>query len=379
MDIESLNARLVERLESWLPGLVGGQLDSYRKVWKAGHKRDGWVGSSLEVTMSNGMWCHYGSGAGIGNKGGDALGLINYIKFADCDMKAAFAYARDTILAGEVVELSEAERERLRARRAREDREAAARKAKRERQAHGIFIYECKPGILGTPVEYYFRDERGLDIRRLPYEVHALRYHPALEHPTLKRKLPAMVAAVVGIDNRTRGIHRTWLVQRRGKWDRVRGGDGYEGYDEEGNETEGKLSLGTVLGGAIRLWPGLKVNQDTGEVRRGFSWSSAPAGSSITIAEAVEEGMTLAVGMPARRVACGTAVNAFRLMDLPPQFSDVILAGNRDAEGSDADRALKAGLAHRLAEGRRAVIVQPPGHKDWNLWWKAMLGEKRSA
>lgn len=376
VDIESINKALVERLESWLPGLIGGQVRN--GVWKAGHKDDGWIGSSLEVTMSGtnaGLWVHYGNS----NKGGDALGLINYIKFGDADMKAAFAYARDDILEGKTVELTKEERARIAAQRARQDEEAARKKAWREKLAASIFLDECRD-IIGSPVERYFRDERDLDLRRLPYRIRALRYHPALEHPQLKRKLPAMVAAVVHGGGKTRGIHRTWLVERRGRWDRVRG-EGFEGFDAEGVEIDGKLSLGTVLGGAIRLWPGLRESERiAGKWIRGYSWHDAPAGSSITIAEAIEEGMTLAVAMPRNRVACGTAVNAFRLMELPPQFGRVVLAGNRDKPGSEADEALKRGLQARLEEGRAAVIVQPPdGHKDWNAWWKALVGEKRRA
>ncbi len=374
MDIESLNKALVDRLESWLPELIGGRQRG--NVWKAGHKDDGWVGSSLEVTMSGsdaGVWVHYANN----NRGGDALGLVNYIKFGDADMKAAFAYARDTILKGRVVELTPAERAKIAARRAREDEEAKRKRAWKEKLSASIFLNECHD-LMGTPVERYFRDERGLDLRRLPYPVRALRYHPALEHPQLKRKLPAMVAAVVHGEGKIKGIHRVWLVERRGKWDRVRG-DGFEGRDRNGDEIEGKLSLGTVLGGAIRLWAGLRESEKRpGQWIRGYSWKDAPPGSSITIAEAIEEGMTLAVATPRNRVACGTAVNAYKFMELPPQFGRVVLAGNRDAPGSEADEALKAGRARRLEEGRDAVIVQPPD-KDWNAWWKALVAEKRRA
>lgn len=377
VDLADINVALVDRLESWLPGLIGGQYDRTRKVWKAEAKRHGGMGDSLEVTMSGshaGWFCHYAAG----NKVGDALGLINYVKFGDADMKAAFAYARDVILQGHVVELTKEERERIATRRKQEEAEAARKREWREKLAASIFLNECRD-LLGTPVEKYFRDERSLDLRRLPYPIRALRYHPALEHPQLKRKLPAMVAAVVHGDNKIRGIHRVWLVERRGQWDRVRG-DGFEGFDKDGVEVDGKLSLGTVLGGAIRLWPGLRESEATpGRWVKGYSWAKAPAGSLITIAEAIEEGVTLAVAAPKRRVACGTAVNCFRFMALPEQFSQVVLAGNRDAEGSEADVELKAGLEARLAEGRAASIAQPPGAKDWNAWWKALVGERRSA
>lgn len=370
--VDDVKKALCDSIESWLPHLIGGHYDKQLRVWKAGHKAQGWPGSSLHVTTTGakaGMWVHY-----AGNReGGDVVGLINYVKFGNADMKAAFAYCRDEILNGVVPELSPEQRAKNAASRVAEEQEIADRRKAKESIARRVFFYEAERRLLGTPVEFYLRDARGISIRRLPWALNALRYHPALEHPHLRRKFPAMVAAVVNLEGHTTGIHRTWLIERAGRWDRVRGGDRFEGFftNDEGKseEIEGKLSLGSTLGGAIRLWPGKRQNK-AGELVKGYAWADAPMGSSITIAEAIEEGMTLVAADPVRRVAVPTAVQGLARMDLPPQFENVTLAGNRDAPGSPADKTLQKALTIRREEGRRAALLQPPeGFKDWNEWW----------
>src|SRR5215471_4679576 len=95
--IDQVNELLAERLEDLLPELIGGQRT--RTEWIAAPTRQGGLGDSLIVALrgsKRGRWFHHAAGVG-----GDPLGLVNYTRFNNNDMKAALRWARD-FLGGEL-------------------------------------------------------------------------------------------------------------------------------------------------------------------------------------------------------------------------------------------------------------------------------------
>ena len=62
--------------------------------------------------------------------------------------------------------------------------------------------------IVGSPVDLYLRG-RGIDIRRFPFPLRAVRYNPALHNGESKRDWPAMLAPIVASNGACRGVPRT--------------------------------------------------------------------------------------------------------------------------------------------------------------------------
>lgn len=361
---EALNAALAARLHQWLPSVIGG--GEYRGVWRAGHLKDGGLGSSLQVDLKSGdgRWYHHPESIG-----GDPLGLIAYAKGKS--MKDAWAIGLE-IVGGQLPEITEADR--LRAQKAREERERAAAETRQRnaRNARRILFGECRKELLGTPVEFYL-GARGINLRKLGRPVRSLYFHPALEHYGLRRKFPAMVAAIVGQDGQTIAIHRTWLIQRRdGRWDRLR---------EDVDGGEGKLTLGSYrdAGGCVRLWAGERVNPDTGEVLKGRTWRAELPDASITLVEGIENGLSIVQARPAWRVAVCVALGGLASVWLPPCFKSVTLAGDNDPDNRHALQGFARAIETHRNAGRDVRDLRPPVHfKDWNdmLLGKRKRGER---
>jgi len=366
--IADVNAALAATgvLERLLPDLIGCSHENARRgEWWADSTRDGGPGDSLVVVTKGakrGIWCHHGGG----QIGGDALGLIAYAKHLP--MKDAYAFALDW-LGGRVPTLSDEDirRRALAAKRAAVD---AERQAKANRVlARRIWFRELQDQILDTPVEGYLAG-RGISLRKLSTHWNhvpgCLKFAPALDHPQLGRKLPAMVACYVNLAGELVAIHRTYLVQRDGdRWDRVR--EEHEGRDRVGKPIKGKIVLGPTTGCCIRLWAGERVDPRTGEIKRGVPWSRAPENSEITLTEGIENGFALASVMPARRIGATGSLAGLANVELPACFARVVLAHDRD-DGNGAARLgrERAVAAHRTAGRECLPVGPPPGIQDWN-------------
>jgi len=364
VSIERLNELLNDRLEELLTELIGGAKRG--RQWYAASSRDGGIGDSLQVGLyghKRGKWFHHAA-----TKGGDTLGLIAYLRTGN-DMRRAIAWAKD-FLGGTVPEDTEDNR-KLREQRAR----LHAAKDKREREAaEGRARYtwfkkseDIKPG---SPAWCYLDRRLQGNLVRLGRMPGCLRYVPALYNAQLDRELPAMVAAIVDARGKMVGLHRTYLVERSDGWDRLRASDG-EGRD--GRELLGKKVLGSWRGCTIRLWAGNRVNTQTGEVKKGLPWPKLPPRSAILLTEGIETGLTLALVMPARRIACAIGVGGFVEVELPACFSDVTIAAENDGDNINTAASIERAKERHAGAGRTLHIVYPPpGMDDWNTVLKEM-------
>jgi hypothetical protein len=138
-----------------------------------------------------------------------------------------------------------------------------------------------------------------------------------------------MVAAVTtcpGTD--VVAIHRTYLNPN---------GSGKADVDPD------KMSLGPIVGGAIRLGP------------------PAP---EMAIAEGIEDGMTILqeTGIP---VWAATSASAMRSMVLPalPMAAEVVVCSDPDPVGQ---RAVDVAAARWISEGRSVRVAVPPNRMDFN-------------
>ena len=177
----------------------------------------------------------------------------------------------------------------------------------------------------GTVVETYFVKSRGITAPVPP----AVRFHRSLKHRPSGKAFPAMVAAVMrwpGTD--VTAIHRTYLLP-----------DGSGMADVN----PAKMSLGPVVGGAVRL--------------------GLPA-ARMAISEGIEDGMSALqdAGIP---VWAATSASAMRSIALPelPMAAEVVIC----VDGDPAGKKAAAVAADRWTfEGRVVRLTDTPDGKDFN-------------
>jgi putative DNA primase/helicase len=177
-------------------------------------------------------------------------------------------------------------------------------------------IWNATRDARGSPVVRYLAG-RGITIPLPP----PLRWAPRCCHPS-GIYLPAMIAAIVDVDGRLIGVHRTYLRS-----------DGSGKAEVE----PAKAMLGRAAGGAVRL----------GE-----------PGETLLIAEGLETGLSV---MQATSQPVWAAVSTSGLggLALPPGVYNIVILADHDANGS-GERAAQTAAARWLVEGRRVRIAIPP-------------------
>lgn len=343
IDIKTLVSMLADRIEVLCSKLLqGGFVDHSGDYVVRNPMRDDHTPGSFKIRVRGekaGIWKDFATG-----DAGDALDLVAYLGF-DGDKKHAVSWAKKW-LSLEDADPAEFKRRKVQADQARERRkqEQIRNTEKRRCMAQAIYL-SAQEDIRGTPVERYLCNERGLDLRRLPRPPRALRYHPEVYCAETKSKWPGMVAAVTGPDGQFLAVHRTYLKVHR------------DGRVTKAPLTDSKSTLGLYKGGCIRLWKGESTK----------SLFNLPPGSSVTLTEGIEDGLTIALADPARFVLVGVSVGAMQSIELPDAVDQVVIARQNDAHKSQAERDLTKVIDRFLGQGRRVFHFAPPADfKDVN-------------
>jgi DNA primase len=186
-----------------------------------------------------------------------------------------------------------------------------------ERRRHGCEIWNRAENATGTVVEEYLRS-RGITMD-IPTSI----AFAMLRHPN-GNIYPTMVAAVVDVNGKVAGVHRSFLQGNR-----------------KADIQPNKLTLGLVKGNAVRL---------------------APAAKTLNICEGIETGLAYqqATGRPTW-TSLGTSNLAE--IELPIEVATVVIAADGDAAGRAA--AHKAAAAY-MRQGRRVRIAFAPDGFDFN-------------
>lgn len=198
---------------------------------------------------------------------------------------------------------------------------AASPQDEREKIERARALWREARSIRNTPAEAY------LASRGLAYEGEALRWHPSC--PFGKDRLGCMVALVRNIvTNHPQAVHRTAL-------------------DHEGRKlahlgSNGRLSLGPVKGGAVKLTDDAEVTQ------------------VIAIGEGIETSLSIRVlpdleAMPVWSLLSAGGIAAFPVL---PGVEAVWIAADNDASGTGQKAALTA--AARLCAANLETIVLAP-------------------
>lgn len=350
--------RVVAMLKDRMIGLCEELLSAghrWKNEWRVGDlannpSRHGPQGGSLLICLSGpkaGVWEDFATG-----QKGDVLKLIAEVRYggniADAlgwskcwlglDSGAAKAPTRAQIQEREAKDQAALERHEA------SNRDVAWR------------IWEAsEKSIIGTPVQHYLRD-RAIDPARLDFEMNALRYCPALDHPEGGR-YPAMVAIITGGTGKLLGIHRTWLsCDAFGVWGKA-------------PVRDPKLTLGKYAagGGHIRLWRGVVTDPKTGEIKRARRLSECKEAVEVHLTEGIEDGITIALEYPEARVLVAVSGANLANQQLPAIVDRVVIWAQNEPEGSKGDVSLRKAVEALTRRGKTvAVRHPPPGFKDVN-------------
>ena len=115
------------------------------------------------------------------------------------------------------------------------------------------------------------------------------------------------------------------------------------------------MSLGFVMGGAIRLWRGAS----------GKPLRDAPDGEVVVIGEGIETCLSIALACPELRVLCAVSLVNLGRVALPEQVRRVILAADNDEKPGARAGFLRA-LEEMAKTGREVRVARSPVGKDFN-------------
>lgn len=323
-----------------------------------------------------GRWRDFATG-----QHGDLIDLIALN--LGCDLKAAWREARGFLGlmsdAPEDVARRKAAAERAK-RLAEEARQKDAPDRERKRKGAVALWLEARERIAGTPVEFYLRDERGIDLAQLGRQPRALRFHPdcycrqvitresfdpetgeVIPARIFEGRFPAMLAIVNDAQGRPVACHRTWLQFRAGRW-------------QKADVPKPKKVLGEYAGGAIHLWSGIGPKGGKGK-----RLAEAEPGSHVFLSEGIEDALSCVMELPDARVLAAISLSNFASVALPPAIAEVTLIADQD-EGPQAQEALARAIEAHARAGRRVrVWKNQDGGKDLNDALRARRSQQQEA
>lgn len=347
---------LAQRIEQLCAHLLpGGRREGHE--WVDAKRANGGLGDSMRVHIigaRRGVWAHF---ANAGARG-DALDLVAYVKFSG-DKKKAIMWAKSYL------GLDNADPGRLKEERAKAQKiskaaeeKAAAEKQSKRNSARAMWL-NARPALKNTPVDLYLLG-RGISLNdleraagRLPGSI---RFAPALRHAN-GQEYPAMIAQVNNGAGEFIAAHRTYLHSPQPYVvTKAPLGD------------QAKMVLGSYAGGFITL-------------NRGASnkpLNQAPEGDHVVLCEGIEDGLSIALECPDRRVLACIAVGNIRNIILPPAIKIVTIAKDNDAPDSPAAKSLQVAIDKFIDEGREVFLASSPHGKDFNDCLTAKAVQERA-
>lgn len=329
--------------------MLAGQIEGLCRELLPGGRRSGaeWVCGSLLGEAGTQLAVHLqGIKAGVwkdfrADVAGDALDLVAQIRFRG-DKRLALQWSRRWLGldVGDPAAIAAVRRDAAARQEAAQDEGEREIEATR-RLAHRRWL-EAQDGVLGTPVELYLAG-RGIDLAGFARVPRAIRFHPGLFCQERQARLPAMVTAIA-CGGKFVAVHRTWLEQAGpGDWRKAR------------LECPKKV-MGRFAGGYISLWRGAS----------GRPLGEAVAGEHVAITEGIEDGLSVAMARPERRVLAVVSLSNLSAVVLPPAITGVRIWRQNDTKRAAID-AFDRALSSLLARGLEVFVVDVPvSGKDVN-------------
>jgi hypothetical protein len=332
--VAQLLPRAVRTETEWLVGSVMGEAGSSLSICRYGPKK--------------GVWADF-----AGDLKGDLIDLIAAVKFMG-DVGEAIGWARRWLNLGTMspAELLQQEQRAAQAQ-AQADQQQQDDIAKKKRRAKAMWL-SGEP-YAGSPAERYMLG-RAMDLTKLPRMPSGLRYHPKVWNREAGGvELPAMLAPVNdAVTGEQLAVHRTWLKLHA------------DGRVTKASLRDPKMTYGPRKGGLIALTRGAS----------GKPLKQMPEGEWLAVSEGIENGYSVAIARPEKRIAAAIALDNLAELRLPPQCGGLFVLADNDVK--DVPRAAFERAMNRLAERRIAFqIVRPPaGFKDFNDWLVALARQQ---
>lgn len=200
--------------------------------------------------------------------------------------------------------------------------------ARAEAIAEAAAVWERSASAHGTPAEVYARS-RGITMD-LPPTIRFARTYAWRNRDTgeVGPDLPAMIGAVVNGNGDLTGLQRIFLA---------------DGGIRKATMKRPKLTLGRVLGSALRL---------------------GPVAPEIIVCEGPEDGLTLAQELPDASVWVTLGTSMMPAVQYPPEVRSIVLAGDNNAAGRAAVE--RSALALNDAGYGVRVMYPETGFADFN-------------
>ncbi|NKB55086.1 MAG: DNA primase [Alphaproteobacteria bacterium] len=193
-------------------------------------------------------------------------------------------------------------------------------------------LFRAGRPIAGTPAEAYLR-ARGITRTRFA----VLRYHPHVYYRAHDgaplRRLPAMLAAITGLDGRIVSVHRTWLDTAALRVAPI---------------DEPKRTMAPFLGSAVRFGGARDV---------------------LVAGEGIETVLSLISACPGLPMAAGTSGPHMAAMTLPDALERLWIAGDAGAAGRIAATRLRQ---RAEKQGVAVFDLTPHGDDDFNADLQAL-------
>jgi len=349
--VDEIAQKLADRIEDLAPRLLpNGFRDPPPKgpEWRCGSIH-GEKGRSLAVRLKGpraGVWADFSSG-----DRGDALDLVAKCLFGGSKTEA-IKWAKGYLGLDGTDPDALKKTHAATAKRA-DDEDGTKEAADKRAAAYRIYL-SAQENIKGTPVDTYLRG-RGLDLTGLGFGVGALRYAPELKNTETNRTWPAMVATIVGNEGKQISVHRTWLQIHS------------DGRVTKAPLITNKMSLGSYRGGIIPLWKGVRIDAETGELKKNPPLSRVKQPCWLDITEGIEDGLSVILANPELRVIAAISVSNWANIRLPDQVEGVVLWKQNDPPHSQAARDFDKVVNSFLAQRKRVKLARPPEQfKDAN-------------
>ncbi|HEX5213286.1 MAG TPA: toprim domain-containing protein [Pseudolabrys sp.] len=328
-------------------------------------------GQSLKINLTGhvGWWTDFSAAEGSREYSGDIWKLVAIVRYGGVNRDALANAAKwikstlglDNLDPNRVL----AVRREIQERQRKIDAEAEAERESRARSAW--FLWSKAVRLPGTPAESYLIG-RGIDFRKLGKTPGSLRYRPdvwCMERSSRENpiKFPAMVAGIVRYDpDQAKTVHvathRTYL--NIDGWDHAtRSGpvSVVKIRDRRGREKSHKHTLGQYAGGHVPVWKG----------EHDCTLWDIPEGTAVYVSEGIEDGASLAMAFPERRIVAAVAIANMGGMHFPPQIGPVVFIGQNDPTDSKAVDAFERAIERQQDAGRQVETLFPPaGYKDFN-------------
>ncbi len=359
--------RIVDAIDDIVPELFGsGKRQAVRlggrwavaNKWRAGAKVDQM--SVWRTGARRGAWKDY-----AGGEAGDAIDLVAYAISGEISQDSrmrAVEWAEERFGIRQMDPAAKRELEQKAVKRRAELEQEAADQAKKWQDRARKFHFSCVADIRGTPVEFYLRDGRGIDLDLVPHLAPSIRFHPECEYWMGQQRdsegnkigkaprFPAMVTMMITPTGQLGANHYTFLEPGQAR----KLDTGSRGFvDQDGRPLSAKLMYPPSSGMFIPVTMGPHGIRASEAAARGLTdwWG---------FTEGIEDALSAAIGDPRLRMYAAGSLS--HLMGIPDHLAarGYLIFKDNDWNNPQAVASLEAAVSRARGFGKPVEALAMP-------------------